>query len=85
MIDKAIAKLAQEMMEANDPVIQMIEEHLTEVCITDEIAEKILADGTFIQCRGEYNCSMTEEVKDFTEKVVKEFKRMIKKKAREAA
>ena len=45
MIDKAIAKLTQEMMEANDPVIQMIEEHLTEVCTTDEIAEKILAEG----------------------------------------
>lgn len=38
MIDKAIAKLAQEMMEANDPVIQMIEEHLTEVCTTDGTA-----------------------------------------------
>lgn len=46
---------------------------------------EIKPDGTFIQCRGEYNCSMTEEVKDFTEKVVKEFKRMIKKKARDAA
>lgn len=41
--------------------------------------------GTFIQCRGEHNCSMTEEVKDFADRVVKEFKRMIKKKAREAA
>ena len=34
---------------------------------------EIKPDGTFVQCRGEYNCSMTEEVKDFTEKVVKEF------------
>ena len=45
MIDKAIAKLTREMMEANDPAIQTIEEHLTEVCTTDEIAEKILAEG----------------------------------------
>lgn len=46
---------------------------------------EIKPDGTFMQCRGEHNCSMTEEVKDFAERVVKEFKRMIKKKAREAA
>ncbi len=46
---------------------------------------EIKPDGTFIQCRGERNCVMTEEVKGFTEKVVKEFKRMIKKKEREAA
>lgn len=45
MIDKAIAKLTREMMEANDPAIQTIEEHLTEVCTTGEIAEKILAEG----------------------------------------
>lgn len=45
MIDKAIEKLTKEMMKADDPAIQMIEEHLTKVCTTDEIAEKILAEG----------------------------------------
>lgn len=46
---------------------------------------EIKPDGKFVQCRGKYNCSMTEDVKTFVEKVVKEFNMLIKKKAREAA
>lgn len=46
---------------------------------------EIHPDGTFIQCRGKYNCSMTEEVEEFKDKVVAEFKKMIKKKERSAA
>lgn len=49
MIDKAIAKLTREMMEANDPGIQAIEEHLTKICTTDEIAKKILAEGKTLE------------------------------------
>lgn len=45
---------------------------------------EIKPDGRFVQCRGRNNCSMTEEVKEFTEKVVRKFNMMIKQKAREA-
>lgn len=46
---------------------------------------EIHPDGTFIQCRGKSNCSMTKEVEDFKEKVVAEFNRMLKKRERSAA
>lgn len=46
---------------------------------------EIKPDGKFVQCRGKSNCSMTDEVKAFTEMVIMEFKKMIKKKARDAA
>lgn len=46
---------------------------------------EITPDGKFIQCRGKRNCSMTEDVKAFVDEVVKEFNKMIKKKARKAA
>lgn len=42
MIDRAIEKLTKEMMEAEDPFMQAIEEHLTGVCTTVSVAEKIL-------------------------------------------
>ena len=41
MIDKAIEKLTKEMMKLNDPFAQAIEEHLTEICTSDAVAEKI--------------------------------------------
>lgn len=45
MVDKAIEKLTREMMQLNDPFAQAIEEHLTEICTSDAVAEKILKDG----------------------------------------
>lgn len=45
MKDKAIAKITQEAMKINDPVAFAIEEHLTERCTTNSVAEKLLADG----------------------------------------
>lgn len=45
MIDKAIEKLTKEMMKLNNPFAQAIEEHLTEICTSDAVAEKILQEG----------------------------------------
>lgn len=42
MINKAIAKITDEMMKMDDPLAQLIEEHLTEVCKTDQVAERLL-------------------------------------------
>lgn len=44
-INKAIEKLTKEMMKLNNPFAQAIEEHLTEICTSDVVAEKILNDG----------------------------------------
>ncbi|MCI7301300.1 PcfK-like family protein [Ihubacter massiliensis] len=43
MIDKAIAQITDEMMIINQPLIQLIEEHLTSICTTEAVAEKLLA------------------------------------------
>lgn len=45
MINKAIAKLTDEMMKLDNPLAQAIEEHLTELCTNEETAAKILANG----------------------------------------
>ena len=45
MINKAIEKLTKEMMKLNDSFAQAIEEHLTEICTSDAVAEKILQEG----------------------------------------
>lgn len=42
MIDKAIAKITEEMMKIDTPLAQGIEEHLTEICKSEAVAEKIL-------------------------------------------
>ena len=44
MIDKAIEKLTKEMMKLNNTFAQEIEEHLTEICTSDAVAEKILQE-----------------------------------------
>lgn len=41
MIDKAIAKLTEEMMKTDDPAIRAIEEHLTKRCTSAAVAEKL--------------------------------------------
>lgn len=42
MIDKAIAKITDEMMKINSEFATFIEEYLTSICTSDEVAEKIL-------------------------------------------
>lgn len=44
MIDKAIAKISKEMMKIDTPLAIGIEEHLTEICKTDKVAEKLLSE-----------------------------------------
>lgn len=45
MIDKAIAKITDEMMKIDTPLAIGIEEHLTEVCKSENVAEKLLDEG----------------------------------------
>lgn len=41
--NKAIARITEEMMkQSNDQLILMVEEHLTEICTTEAVAEKLL-------------------------------------------
>ena len=44
MIDKAIEKITKEAMDMNDPFAFFIEEHLTEMCTSNAVAEKLLAE-----------------------------------------
>lgn len=43
-IDEAIAKITKEAMEIGHPYAIFLEEHLTEICMTDRVAEKLLAE-----------------------------------------
>ena len=45
MINKAIAKITDEMINENDPLITMIEEHLTNICTTEAVAQKLMNEG----------------------------------------
>ena len=45
MIDKAIEKITKEAMEINNPFAFFLEEHLTEMCTSNAVAEKLLAEG----------------------------------------
>lgn len=49
MIDKAIEKITTEAMDMNDPFAFFIEEHLTEMCTSDAVAQKLLADDKSIR------------------------------------
>lgn len=42
--NEAIARITDEMMRADDPLIQMLEEHFTKICTNEEIAIKLLAE-----------------------------------------
>ena len=44
MIDKAIAKITDEMMKIETPLSRFVEEHLTEICKNEIVAEKLLAE-----------------------------------------
>lgn len=41
--DQAIAKITKEALEINNRFAVFIEEHLTNICTTDKVAEKLLA------------------------------------------
>ena len=64
--DNAIAHITEQMMkDAQDgkpaPEIQAIEEKLSELCTTDEIADKLMADGKSLQ--GAFSAIRTEATK----------------------
>lgn len=44
MIDKAIEKITKEAMALDDPMAFAIEEHLTDLCTSNTVAMKILAE-----------------------------------------
>lgn len=54
MIDKAIAKITAEMMEIDTPFARAIEEHLTGICKTQAVAEKILNPDKTLKGACEY-------------------------------
>lgn len=45
MINKAISHLAEQMMKNQEAYIVAIEEHLTNICTNEKIAQKLLAEG----------------------------------------
>ena len=49
MINKAIEKITKEAMDMNDPFAFFIEEHLTEMCTSNTVAEKLLAEDKSIK------------------------------------
>lgn len=44
MKDKAIAKITDEAMKIDDPMAFAIEEHLTQLCTSNAVAKKLLAE-----------------------------------------
>ena len=42
MINKAIAKITEEMMNVGDEMTRILEEYLTSICTNEKVAEKIL-------------------------------------------
>lgn len=45
MINKAIARITDEMMKIDTPHAVAVEEHLTEICTTEAVAEKLLDES----------------------------------------
>lgn len=45
LINSAIAKITEEALSIKDAFSQMIEEHLTDICNTDAVATKLLAEN----------------------------------------
>lgn len=60
MINEAIEKITNEMMRIDDPLAQMIEEHLTEKCSNDIIAAKLLSPSKSLK---EIHRNIWEEAK----------------------
>lgn len=63
--NEAIAKITEESTALGDALSQQIEEHLTEICITDAVADKILAQPDLIKKIGE---KLTKEAKSKAKK-----------------
>lgn len=42
MVNKAIAKITEEMMKCNSPFAEFIEEYLTSICTNEAVATKLL-------------------------------------------
>jgi hypothetical protein len=65
MKDKAIEKITKEAMELNDPFAFFIEEHLTEMCTSNAVAEKLLAaDKSIKQISNKIRSQMEKEAKE---------------------
>ena len=45
LINSAIAKITEEALSIKDAFSQMIEEYLTDICKTDAVATKLLAEN----------------------------------------
>lgn len=49
LINSAIAKITEEALALKDPFAQMIEEHLTSICTTEEVATKLLSKDKLLK------------------------------------
>lgn len=49
MIDKAIARVTEQMMKIDTPHAVAVEEHLTSICTTEAVALKLLDDKKSLQ------------------------------------
>ncbi len=47
--DEAIAKITAEALEINNSFAIFIEEHLTSICTTDKVADKLLAEDKHLK------------------------------------
>lgn len=61
MINEAIKKITEEAMSNGSPAFRAIEEHLTSICNTNAVAEKILSEGKTI--KGAYEAMKSEAKK----------------------
>lgn len=65
MKDKAIEKITKEAMDMNDPFAFFIEEHLTEICTSNTVAEKLLAeDKSLKKIANQIRNQMEKEAKE---------------------
>ena len=60
-IDEAIAKITDEAMAADDPAVLRIEEYLTEICTSDQVADKLLKEGKTIKGALEAMCGVAKK------------------------
>lgn len=61
MINEAIAKTTEEMMECDSPFAEFVEEHLTSICVNEAVAEKLLNPDKSLKAFVE---ETTEEYRD---------------------
>lgn len=65
LINSAIAHITRQAMEVNNPFATFIEEHLTSICTTEDIANKLLCES--------------KDLKEFCKKQADEMKEKAKK------